>query len=86
VYSRDWPAMILALFGKTCITFSFGVLFLYGNELVPTEIRASTTGSASFIGQPDMLHYFPSGRLFFTKASFSLHSANVSFGATCGSI
>ena len=51
MYQDDWPAMVLALWGKTCITFSFGVLFLYGNELIPTEIRTSGTGSASFIGK-----------------------------------
>jgi hypothetical protein len=51
VYSKDWPAMALALIGKTCITFSFGVLFLYVNELFPTEIRTSACGSASFIGE-----------------------------------
>ena len=62
VYSQDWPAMCLALLGKTCITFSFGVLYLYCNELLPTEIRASATGSASFVGENFLLylrHIFP---------------------------
>ena len=37
--------------GKMCITFSFGVIFLYGAELFPTEIRTSGLGSASFVGR-----------------------------------
>jgi len=51
VYHKDWPAMALALLGKTCVTFSFGALFVYAAELVPTEIRTSAIGSASFLGR-----------------------------------
>jgi len=43
--------LVIALFGKMCITFSFGVIFLYGAELFPTEIRTSGIGSASFVGR-----------------------------------
>ena len=43
--------MALALIGKTCVTFSFGALFVYAAELVPTEIRTSAIGSASFLGK-----------------------------------
>ena len=46
VFPQDWPAMVLALLGKTCITFSWAVLFLYSAELFPTQIRASGIGSA----------------------------------------
>ena len=42
--------MMLALIGKTCVTFAFGALFVYAAELVPTEIRTSAIGSASFLG------------------------------------
>jgi len=50
---EGFPTLILviALFGKMCITFSFGVIFLYGAELFPTEIRTSGIGSASFVGR-----------------------------------
>ena len=51
VFPQDWPAMVLALLGKTCITFSWAVLFLYSAELFPTQIRASGIGSASFLGR-----------------------------------
>ena len=51
VFPQDWPAMALALLGKTCITFSWAVLFLYSAELFPTQIRASGIGSASFLGR-----------------------------------
>jgi len=51
VYYRDWPRVGLALLGKTCVTFSFGALFVYSAELVPTEIRTSAIGSASFLGR-----------------------------------
>ena len=34
-----------------CVTFSWGVLFLYNAELFPTEVRTSGIGSASFIGR-----------------------------------
>jgi len=51
VYHKDWPAMALALLGKTCVTFSFGAIFVYAAELVPTEIRTSAIGSASFLGR-----------------------------------
>eukprot|EP00092_Neocalanus_flemingeri_P018838 GFUD01020396.1.p1 GENE.GFUD01020396.1~~GFUD01020396.1.p1 ORF type:complete len:549 (+),score=92.66 GFUD01020396.1:57-1703(+) len=51
VYANDWPAMVVALFGKMCITFSWAVLFLYSAEIFPTEIRTSAIGSASFIGR-----------------------------------
>ena len=51
VFSNDWPAMAIALFGKMCITFSWAVLFLYSAELFPTQIRASGIGSASFLGR-----------------------------------
>jgi len=51
VYEKDWPCMVLALLGKTCVTFSFGALFVYAAELVPTEIRTSAIGSASFLGR-----------------------------------
>jgi len=43
--------MAIALFGKMCITFSFGVIFLFAAELFPTEIRTSGIGSASFVGR-----------------------------------
>ena len=51
VYADDWPATAIALFGKSCITFSWAVLFIYSAELFPTEIRTSGIGSASFIGR-----------------------------------
>ena len=34
-----------------CVTFSWGVLFLYNAELFPTEVRTSGIGSASFVGR-----------------------------------
>ena len=43
--------MAIALFGKMCITFSFGVIFLFITELLPTEIRTTGLGTASFIGR-----------------------------------
>ena len=43
--------LVIALFGKMCITFSWGVLFLYNAELFPTEVRTSGIGSASFVGR-----------------------------------
>ena len=51
MFHNDWPVMILTLFGKMCVTFSWGVLFLYNAELFPTEVRTSGIGSASFIGR-----------------------------------
>ena len=50
-FHLDWPIMVLTLFGKMCITFSWGVLFLYNAELFPTEVRTSGIGSASFVGR-----------------------------------
>merc|ERR550517_2290085 len=43
--------MVLTLFGKMCVTFSWGVLFLYNAELFPTEVRTSGIGSCSFVGR-----------------------------------
>ena len=51
MFHNDWPVMVLTLFGKMCVTFSWGVLFLYNAELFPTEVRTSGIGSASFIGR-----------------------------------
>ena len=51
VYKDDWPATAVALCGKSCITFSWAVLFIYSAEIFPTEIRTSGIGSASFIGR-----------------------------------
>ena len=51
MFHLDWPVMVLTLFGKMCVTFSWGVLFLYNAELFPTEVRTSGIGSASFIGR-----------------------------------
>ena len=42
---------VLSLIGKMCVTFSWGVLFLYNAELFPTEVRTSGIGSASFVGR-----------------------------------
>ena len=50
-FHMDWAVMVLTLFGKMCITFSWGVLFLYNAELFPTEVRTSGIGSASFVGR-----------------------------------
>ena len=50
-YPGDWPAVAIALFGKLCITFSFGVLYLYTAEIYPTELRISGIGSCSFVGR-----------------------------------
>ena len=47
----DWLAVALTLFGKMCVTFSWGVLFLYNAELFPTEVRTSGIGSCSFVGR-----------------------------------
>lgn len=47
----QWPAVALTLFGKMCVTFSWGVLFLYNAELFPTEVRTSGIGSCSFVGR-----------------------------------
>ena len=47
----DWVAVALTLFGKMCVTFSWGVLFLYNAELFPTEVRTSGIGSCSFVGR-----------------------------------
>ena len=41
----------MALFGKVCITFSFGVVYLYTAELFPTEIRTTGFGSCSFVAR-----------------------------------
>jgi len=49
--SRNWPAMILSLFGKFCITFSFAVVYLYSAELFPTEIRTTGIGCCSTVGR-----------------------------------
>ena len=51
MFHNDWPVMVLTLFGKMCVTFSWGVLFLYNAELFPTEVRTSGIGSASFVGR-----------------------------------
>ena len=51
VYVNDWPAVVVTLVGKMCITFSWAVLFLYTAELLPTEVRTSGIGSSSFIGR-----------------------------------
>ncbi|XP_023323116.1 organic cation transporter protein isoform X2 [Eurytemora carolleeae] len=47
----NWCVMMLALFGKTCITFAFATLFIYSTEIFPTVIRTGAIGSASFIGR-----------------------------------
>ena len=51
MFANDWPAVVLTLLGKMCVTFSWGVLFLYNAELFPTEVRTSGIGSASFVGR-----------------------------------
>ena len=51
VYPGDWPVVAVTLLGKLCITFSWAVLFLYTAELLPTEVRTSGIGSASFLGR-----------------------------------
>ena len=51
VYPGDWPVAAVTLLGKLCITFSWAVLFLYTAELLPTELRNSGIGSASFIAR-----------------------------------
>ena len=48
---NNWAIVALTLFGKMCVTFSWGVLFLYNAELFPTEVRTSGIGSASFVGR-----------------------------------
>lgn len=49
--SQNWAAIILTLFGKSCITFSFGVVYLYSAELFPTEIRTTGIGCCSTVGR-----------------------------------
>ena len=51
VHPGDWPVVAVTLLGKLCITFSWAVLFLYTSELLPTELRNSGIGTASFIAR-----------------------------------
>ena len=50
-FPNDWPVVAVTLLGKSAITFSFGVIFLYTAELFPTEVRTSGIGSANFVGK-----------------------------------
>ncbi|XP_022095297.1 organic cation transporter protein-like [Acanthaster planci] len=45
------PIVVMAVFGKFCITCSFGVAFLYSTEIFPTPVRNIGFGMSSFCGR-----------------------------------
>ena len=66
----EYFQLVCLILGKMCITFSFGVIFLYGAELFPTEIRTSGIGSASFVGRSLFIIILPwKSRFFFNDPS-----------------
>ena len=74
--------------GKMCITFSFGVIFLYGAELFPTEIRTSGIGSASFVGRSlSIINYYRLkcsifGHLFVPTAGIKIITTSLKITST----
>ena len=44
-----WISVTLAMIGKFGIAASFGIIFLYASELLPTVVRSQAMAIASFV-------------------------------------
>ncbi|CAG2117590.1 unnamed protein product, partial [Medioppia subpectinata] len=46
-----WPRVTFAMFGKFCVTCSFGIIYVYSAEIYPTVVRNVGVGSSSMVGR-----------------------------------
>lgn len=46
-----WLSVTISMVGKLCITFCYGVVYVYTPELFPTVVRNTALGGASFFEQ-----------------------------------
>ena len=56
--ASPWYTVTLAMIGKFQIAASFGVIYVYAGELMPTVVRSEAMGISSFVAGIGML-FFP---------------------------
>ena len=56
--ASPWITVTLAMIGKFQIAASFGVIYVYAGELMPTVVRSEAMGISSFVAGIGML-FFP---------------------------
>ena len=64
--ASPWYTVTLAMIGKFQIAASFGVIYVYAGELMPTVVRSEAMGISSFVAGIGML-FFPYINALVTK-------------------